>query len=130
MSDPQTTQITYNSNGNSPFSPLGPFNLTNTGQLQISFSGFPRGSTFTLLTLQSTTTATKVVHFPAQPGDTPDIFAITPNGLQPANGLVITITDKEDPAANDAYNLALTGATGTGSNTWNADPEVINKPGG
>lgn len=125
----QTTTITYVAPpGTCTFSPAGPFSLTEDGELQISFSGFPSGSTLTQLTLSSVSPGTNSITFPPQAG-TSGVFTITDNDKAPATGLVITIEDIEKPSSNDSYNLSLTG--GNGSNgTWTADPEVINKPGG
>lgn len=126
----QVTTIDYDSASPShcSFSPAGPFYLENGGELTISFSGFPEGSTFTQLTLQGITSVGTVITYPPQSGGT-SIFSISSSGDQPPTELKITITDVEKPTSEDEYELSLTGQTGSGGN-WSADPEVINKPGG
>ncbi len=122
-----TTTITYNPNGDCPFDPAGPFDLTQGSDLQIEFSGFPSGSTLTQLSLVSVSPGTNSITFPPQAG-TSGIFTITDNSKEPATGLIVTVEDIEKPTASDTYNLSLTGGNGS-TGTWVADPEVINKPG-
>lgn len=124
----QYTTINYNPSGDSSFDPAGPFELVMGSDLQIEFSGFPSGSTLTLLSLVSVSSpTTKFVDFPPQSG-TSGVYNITDNEKDPASGLIVTIEDIEKPTSDDSYNLSLTGGNG-GAGTWVADPEVINKPG-
>lgn len=126
----QTTTVDFvpTDPGHCKFVPPGPFLLDQGNTLAISFSNFPEGSTFTLLTLQSTTVSTKVVHFPSQPGDTPGIYSISSSGEEPPTELKIAITDIEKPTTAESYELSITGGL-AGGGSWTADPEVINKPG-
>lgn len=130
--DDQTTTVEYDQPDpqTCSFVPPGPFFLDEGNSLTVSFSGFPEGSTFTLLTLQSKKDPQRAVHYPAQHGDTPGIYSISSVGEQPPTELKITITDIEKPISVETYELSLTGDIGPGQGTWACDPEVINKPGG
>lgn len=131
-----TTTLSYNPSDplHCTFNPQGPFQLVDGQSLVVTLTGFPPASSMNFLALRRKTDSSVVVLFPPGAGtSTSTAFEVSANSDAsplPANGLVVTVTDDEEPDDNDDFDLSFHGTQGGSLNPWGADPEVINKAGG